>query len=217
MIGKKMMNRRNLVVGAPILIASFVLPHRDAQAGLFGSIKRVASTVIQGINFVTNPAAQVAAATRALAPIVKQLSPDLARANEMINKISSQASTMEGRLRIAAGVLAPQALPIFANVGFEVEPITTYAQQAGQPLTVSSSLEDELRQDPIGYIQRNTDLLDDYIRATGGRILPHTFTVPGGDVISSSIASDRTRQAGYFPSVLNIQDVLRLISIFKTG
>lgn len=213
-----MMDRRSLVVGAPILLATFVIPNHAAQAGLFGSFKKVASTVLQGINFVTNPAAQVAAATKALAPVIKQLSPDIARANEMINKMSTQASTMEARLKIAVGVLAPQALPIFANVGYQNEQMTAYAQQAGTPLTVSSSTDDELRQDPRGYVQRNSDLLEDYIKATTLGIVPHSYTVPGGDVLMSSIASaSGPKKTGYFPSVLNIEDLLRLISIFKIG
>ena len=184
-----MIDRRSVVVATLILLASFIVPGRRANAGLFGAIKKVATAVVQGANFITNPAAQVAAATKALTPLVQQLSPDAGRASEMIQKIAEQSSTLEGRLKIATGVLVPQAIPIFANVGYQDDAVTTYAEHAGLPLTISSSVDDELRNDPTGYIERHNDLLDDYVKATSIGIIPNTYTVLSGAVHTASILS----------------------------
>src|SRR5262249_39649010 len=148
----EMLNRRDLIVGVPTLVASTVIFNNNCHAGGLGGIfKKVAVAAVQGLNFVTNPAAQVAAATKVLTPIISQISPDAARAAEMIGKIADESSTIEGRLKIAVGVLAPAALPIFANVGFQQEPIDQYAQQAGAPLQLTPSIEEELRGDPGKY------------------------------------------------------------------
>jgi hypothetical protein len=213
-----MLSRRDLTLGTPALVASVVLWDSDCYAkGLGGVFKKVAASVVQGINFVTNPAAEIAAAAKVITPLIKQISPDAARATEMIQKIADQSSTIEGRLRIIAGVLAPQALPILANVGFGAEQITQFAQQSGSPLNLSSSLEDELRHSPGSYVEKNYDELKDHVSRTATvELAASTYDIQAGEIVANGIPSKGAPGGpGFYPSVLTIADVLQLVSIFR--
>jgi hypothetical protein len=212
-----MPNRRELLIGVPTVFASAVLWNNGSDAfNLGGVLKRVAVAAVQGLNFVTNPAQQVAAVTKVLTPIVQQISPDAGRAVTMINKIAEQSSTLEGRLKIISSVLLPQALPIFANTGFSNEQVPTFTEQAAQPLQLTSSTEDELRTDPNGYILRNADFLGDYVKTRSFGLVPRTFVVNAGDVVSDSVpAIGIPLGSGFYPSVMAVADLLRLVSIFR--
>ena len=212
-----MLNRRHVIAGAPVLIASTCIGIDGAQAlSIGGAFKRVATTVVQGLNFVTNPAAQVAAATKVLAPLVREVSPEAGRAVDMVQKIAEQNSTLEARLRIIANVGLAQGLPIFANTGFQQESVPTFSEQSARPLQLSSSLEDELRADPFGYVQRNAARLTDHVNTFPSARYPATFLVGAGDITMERIPAGTSQSpAGYFSSVLTIGDILKLVSIFR--
>ena len=210
-----MLNRRSMILGGPVLVASTVVWTTGADASIGGIFKRVASTVVQGVNFVTNPAQQIATATRVLAPLIRQASPEASRAVEVINKIAEQNSTLEGRLRIISAVGMAQGLPIFANTGFTDEQVPTHADQSAQPLQLTSSVEDELRADPFGYVQKNADYLADHAKTFPFTRVPAIFSVGAGSTMLERTPPITPTRSGYFSSVLTIADIIRLVSIFR--
>lgn len=211
-----MLNRRGFLTGGSALVSTAVIWNSSANAFKLGGVfKRIATVVVQGLNFATNPAKQVAVATKHLANVVRQASPDGARALDMVNRIAEQNSTLEARLRIISAVGLSQALPIFANTGFQAEQLQAFADQSARPLQLTSSVEDEVRADPSNYVTRNAEYLADYARTFPFTRLPQSFNVSPGLVEVQRIRGSAPAGNGYYSSVLSIADILRLVSIFR--
>ncbi|MGW1425728.1 hypothetical protein ACWAT4_37000 [Bradyrhizobium manausense] len=210
-----MLSRRNVMLGGPVLVASAILAPTNAEAGLGGIFKKVVTTAVQGATFITNPAQQVAAATKVLAPLVNQVSPDAGRAVEMVNKIASNSSTLEGRLSIIAGLGVTQGLPLFVNTGYTQEDVPTYAEQSARPMFFSSSDEAELRADPTAYVAKNAELIADQVKTFPYAVIGKSYLVDAGGVLLDRIEGQAPKGAGLYPSVLSIGNLLRLVSIFR--
>ncbi|OSI70488.1 hypothetical protein BST63_33315 [Bradyrhizobium canariense] len=211
-----MLNRRQIAFGGPVLVASTLLISREASAGIGGVLKKVASATIQGATFITNPAAQVAAALKVLNPLIEKVSPDLGRATSMIQKTAAESSTLEGRLKIIVGATAPQAIPLFANTGFSPAQMQMYSDQSTKTYHLSKSAEDELRGDPYGFVSKNADELSDYVKKYPYGVYAESFVLnPGEIAVRGAGKAAGPAGTGFYPTTLSIGDLITLVSIFR--
>lgn len=210
-----MINRRVIVSGGPLLLASAVMWNGTARAGLLGKLGKVAGTVVQGVNIATNPAKQIEIATKAVKPLVHQIAPSADRALEITNQMAQQSSTLEGRLKIIVSTMAPQAIPFFVNTGYVQDTMDTYAQTSRSPLELGSSDEQSLIGDPSAFVQKREEYLADYVKRSSYGYRAETFAVPAGGISLNGIISSQKLSPGYYPSILSISDLLTLVSIFR--
>jgi hypothetical protein len=212
-----MLNRREAVGGAAIVLLGSTIVHIRPAAASFnlGKIfKGVATTIVHGIDTVAKPVQQlVKTSIQVLEATVREAGHAADRTLSMINEIEKQTDGIVRQASMFADQGIAQVLPLFANPGVQLQQLEFALTQAGQQLRFKSSDEEELRLDPHSFTNRNADMLEDYVNTFPIDTVTKTYNAAAGQFGIGQIPGHAPPEKGYYLSVVNLSNLIKMITI----
>ena len=211
-----MLNRRGFIAsGGIVVFGSALIEIKPAAALNLGKVfKGVATTIVQGIHVATKPVEQlVKTGTDILESTVREAGHAADATLQMINKVQQQTAGAIDQANQFAQQGIAQVLPLFANAGFQAQQLDFVLTQAGKLLSLGSSSEDELRSDPYGFVDRNSQMLLDHVNTFPQQIGTTTISAGAGQFGIGQVRGGQAPGKGYYASVLSLSDIIRLVTL----
>jgi hypothetical protein len=200
------MTRRAALAGGVALAAPAIISRTSPPAlalDILGTIDKIGAGIVQGIGFGANAAKRVmsaqasitTAAANAIASVPLPLQGLLPPVpiNDLVKQFGGNSFSQPFELAT-----------IFANPEVKSTPLDFFSERSDLPWDMTSSIEDEARADPYGYVSRNIDELAEFIdKRPGGRVLvPQTLA--GRQFTAARRRPTGLRTQGYYPSRMTL-------------
>lgn len=209
----RMNTRRELINGGMFFAGSILVVGAMPNMASAGFFDDIAATVVGGIGFakdnletVAKTALDVAGTTAEVAqPFMKVLAATpLGRDPRFAAAAATTQVVSDIRKGMQRGPI--QAAPIVANASERPKAMPVTVQRPRLPMPVSSSIDDELREDPYGYMHRNQEMIDDYLDSQDLQLEASNYTLQPLRIHGVPILTNRFERRGYYPSRLQYLD-----------
>lgn len=183
------------------------------------STSGIGGALLQGLGGFVNNAARIV-------PGLIQQGVNLAASAAQI--AAPAIGSLPGLVSTATQLLQPnapptQAAPIYVNPYDQPQNFSLFSRVPSRPWQLGDSDEQFLRGDPYGYINQNAGSLAEFIRDSGGSVLPRTYRAQGAPRpsipywgVAPYAFQGQPQSRGFYPSVTSGAD-FNLNSLIKSA